>query len=62
MHECAILVERDMGKHNSHLPKNDSNKTVGHGAQPASPKVLQRLARGQAMTAKTAAKQPKEKK
>lgn len=48
-----------MGKHDQHLPKKDLNKTVGHGAQPADPQTLGRLARGQGIVTKGSAKEAK---
>lgn len=40
--------------------KQDLNKTVGHGAQPADKKALGHLARGQGTTTKQDAKDAKE--
>ena len=49
-----------MGKHDDHLPRKDLNKTVGHGAQPASRQELEQLARGQGRRTKDDAKNAKQ--
>jgi hypothetical protein len=51
-----------MGTHDEHLPKRKHlNKTAGHGAQPADPKTLAHVARGQGQGTKDDAKAAKAK-